>query len=130
MKPRVLADSGFFIGPARKRRAPFHLIEEYRDRYEFLTCGMVEFEVLRGIRDTRARQEATAHFAQLHYQPMKRSTWAHARDIAQRLDEQGTPIPPQDTIIAACALEARAAVLTNDQHFLRIPGLLVLPFSI
>jgi len=42
------------------------------------------------------------------------------------LDRQGIVLPAPDLIIAACALQADAAVLTADAHFRMIPGLDVL----
>lgn len=43
------------------------------------------------------------------------------------MDRQGHMIPLTDIVIAACALEEGAAVLTNDRHFELVPGLRVIP---
>ncbi|MGH2508516.1 MAG: type II toxin-antitoxin system VapC family toxin [Ktedonobacteraceae bacterium] len=45
-------------------------------------------------------------------------------DIRQRLTRQGTPIGPNDLLIAAHALALNLAVVTaNEREFSRVPGL-------
>lgn len=46
-------------------------------------------------------------------------------DIRRQLKAAGTPLPINDLWIAACAQEADAPLLTFDQDFQRIPGLLL-----
>ena len=43
--------------------------------------------------------------------------------IAVKLREQGTPIPTNDIWIAAQAMEQGAELITSDQHFDKISGL-------
>ena len=43
--------------------------------------------------------------------------------IATQLKQQGTPIPTNDIWIAAQAMEHGAEVITSDQHFEKINGL-------
>jgi predicted nucleic acid-binding protein len=58
--------------------------------------------------------------------PTTGRVWEHAARLARALEQRGTPIPAQDSLIAAHALQAGAAVLTLDTDYRRIPGLVVL----
>jgi len=124
MKKLVLVDSCIHI-KARRTDAYLDLFEPHPD-YEFATCGMVEFEVMRGITTPKGLAYAREQFDILRYLPTTRATWILAREIAQQLDRKGLPINAQDTIIAACAKEAGAAVFTHDKRFSEIVGLDVL----
>lgn len=48
--------------------------------------------------------------------------------IATQLKQQGTPIPTNDIWIAAQTLEHGAELITSDQHFERIMGLVYTTF--
>ena len=48
-------------------------------------------------------------------------------DLHHKLKSAGTPIPVNDLWIAAQAVEAGAFVVSYDEHFARIPGLLLWP---
>ncbi|KXU37691.1 hypothetical protein AXK11_00185 [Cephaloticoccus primus] len=54
------------------------------------------------------------------------STWDLVLKIATELERAGTRVLLPDLIIAACALEAGATVLTLDSDFSRIPDLKVI----
>ncbi len=45
--------------------------------------------------------------------------------ISAALKRQGTPIPTNDIWIAAQAMELGLELVTYDEHFLRIPGIVV-----
>lgn len=45
--------------------------------------------------------------------------------VLTSLRQAGTPVPTNDVWIAACALEHGLHLYTLDQHFTRIPGLLL-----
>jgi tRNA(fMet)-specific endonuclease VapC len=50
--------------------------------------------------------------------------------IALQLKQQGTPIPTNDIWIAAQTMELGAELITSDQHFERIKGLVYTIFKI
>jgi len=126
MKPLRLVDSNYFIAALRRGKDPFELLFELVDEAEFAICGMVRMEVLRGVRGARKLKLMKEKFALLTCLPICESTWDLASELLKNLEKTGRPIPVQDVIIAACALEARAAVVTADAHFRRIPRLEVL----
>jgi len=123
---RLLADSSFYIAALRKRKNPFRDFPERYPNSELLTCGMVMLEVLPGIRGPSILQATATAFADLTCVPTRPSTWALAQNVSRRLRETGKTINTQDIVIAACALEAGASVLTQDKDFLTIEGLSVI----
>jgi len=123
---RLLADSSFYIAALRKREDPFRAFLESYPHCELLTCGMVMLEVLPGIRGSQTLEQTSVAFAGLTCIPTQPSTWALAQSVSRKLRKAGTPINAQDIVIAACALEAGATVLTQDNDFLRIEGLNVI----
>ncbi|MCC6414881.1 MAG: PIN domain-containing protein [Opitutaceae bacterium] len=125
MEKLILPDSNIYIGAARSRLDPFELFSRHLDTCEFATCGMVMLEVCRGLRDAGLLRHFRERFAVMIFLPTTNAIWERAQQLAWSLDRQGVTLPAQDHIIAACALQAGATVLTHDQHFWSIPGLKV-----
>jgi len=126
MESAVLVDSSYFVRSQRQGRDPFTELGAFADRYEFFTCGMVTMEVLRGIHAAHRTQRYRTGFSVRICVPTTSRIWDLATDLSVTLDRKGTPIPPQDTLIAAHAIQAGVAVLTLDNDFRRIPALTVL----
>src|SRR5476649_2240965 len=122
----VLPDRNFYINRARAGLDPFVELAARTDEWEFATCGMVVLEVCRGRRDAGVRQRFQERFAIMLYVAAGNSVWERAGQLAWSLDRQGIVLRAPDLLIAACALQAKAAVLTADAHFQAIPGLRVL----
>ena len=126
MPSLVVPDSNFYIGRARLGRDPFSELHSFTDDWEFATCGMVVLEVCRGRRDPNVLRRFQERFSVMLYLATTSSTWERANALAWNLDRRGIVLPAQDLVIAACALNHDAAVLTADTHFLDVPGLRVL----
>lgn len=126
MAAAVLVDSNYYIRRLRHDGDPLLELEQMADRFDFMTCGMVVMEVCRGLQLEPQRRRYRTAFAVMNCIQTTSKVWDLATDIALALDRRGTPIPPQDSLIAAHALQAGAAVLTLDRDFRRIPGLTVL----
>jgi predicted nucleic acid-binding protein len=126
MAAAILVDSNYYIRRLRNDGDPLLELEQLADRFDFMTCGMVVMEVCRGLQLELQRRRYRAAFAVMNCIPTTNRTWDLATDLALALDRRGTPIPPQDALIAAHALQAGASVLTFDEHFARVPGLRVL----
>lgn len=126
MAAAVLVDNNYYIRRLRHDGDPLLELERLAERYSFLTCGMVVMEVCRGLQLEPQRRRYRAAFAVMNCIPTTSKVWDLATDISLALDRKGSPIPPQDSLIAAHALQAGAAVLTLDTDFRRIPGLTVL----
>jgi len=82
-------------------------------------------EVLCGIREPRVLEYITSQFESLPCLDMSKSTWALARELAWERERAGRRLGTPDIIIAACAIESGAAVLTRDKRFSEIPKLKV-----
>ena len=122
----VLPDSNVYIGAVRAGRDPFRQFGPAIENWEFVTCGMVVLEVCRGLRDPGVLQRFRERFAVMLYVATSNSAWERAAQLAWSLDRQGIVLPAQDLLIAACALQVGATVLTADAHFHEIPGLRVI----
>jgi predicted nucleic acid-binding protein len=122
----VLPDSNFFINRARTGVDPFVELASRVDDWEFATCGMVVVEVCRGRRDPAVFQRFRERFAVMIYIATGSSVWERAAQLAWSLDRRGVVLPAPDLLIAACALQADATVLTADAHFQEISGLRVI----
>jgi predicted nucleic acid-binding protein len=126
MAAAVLPDSNFYISRARAGADPFLELHAHADDWEFATCGMVLVEVCRGRRDPNVLRRFQEQFSIMLFIATGNSVWEEAARLAWTLDRKGVVLPAPDLLIAACALQANAAVLTTDLHFKQIPGLRVL----
>jgi predicted nucleic acid-binding protein len=126
MDQPILVDTNIYIRLLRQKRDPAAALFEHFDTVNLITCGMVQLEVLRGIRHDRTRERLSDFFATMQYVTTDHALWREAADLAFRADRAGFVIPNTDAFIAACAFRRGAAVLTADIDFQRIEGLAVL----
>ena len=123
MAGNILVDSSFFIDRLRAGHDPFEEFGEHMDTCDFFTCGMVKLEVLRGVKHKNAHQRMTDLMNCMFYVPTPNTVWERTERLAWELDRSGYVVKATDLIIAVCALEADATVLTLDADFDYIPGL-------
>ncbi|MCF8209110.1 MAG: type II toxin-antitoxin system VapC family toxin [Rhodoferax sp.] len=57
--------------------------------------------------------------------PLDIDVVSHYAQLRTQLEQKGTPIGPNDTLIAAHALALNATLVTADAEFSRVPGLIV-----
>lgn len=126
MASLVLPDSNFFIRSLREGADPFRLLEPHAATTEFITCGVVIAEVTRGLRAPSLRQRFEHGFSFMTCVATSATIWERTAQLAWTLDRQGNILHIPDLVIAACALEADATVLTFDVDFQKIPGLRVI----
>jgi predicted nucleic acid-binding protein len=122
----VLPDSNFYINCARAGVDPFVELVAHAETLEFATCGMVVIEVCRGRSNPTVLRRFRERFAIMSFIATGSSVWEQAAQLAWALDRRGVVLPAPDLLIAACALQAKAVVLTADAHFAEIPGLQVM----
>lgn len=122
----VLVDSSLFIQLLRQQRDPAVELTSRARRMDLATCGMVQVEVLRGVRVARLRDALRRFMSVMLYAATDFKTWDAVADMAWQLDRKGVTLPAQDLIIAACAQRLDAAVLTLDHHFNDIPNVRVI----
>lgn len=126
MAKLILPDSNIYIDAIRRGVDPFLSFADFIQEHEFCTCGMVMLEVCRGICEPDRLQKFRDRFAVMIYLPTTNAIWERAQHLAWSMDRQRLTIPAQDHVIAACALQTGATVLTHDKHFHGIPGLNVI----
>ncbi len=127
MTGSLLVDSSFYIDRLRKGKDPLDELAALSADWEIITCGVVIMEVCRGLRLPKARDRFLKAFSTMIMIPTTPKLWSKAMDLAWRLDREGKIVQVTDLVIAACALEVEAWVLTKDSDFQRIPGLDLLP---
>lgn len=92
-------------------------------RIEVVTCGVVLFELLQGIKNPDEETKVQNALQALPHLEMTRDLWIRAGQLAAKLRNTGHTLPLSDIIIATLALEHACAVMTIDHHFEIIPGL-------
>ena len=126
MAGRALVDSSFFIDRLRAGLDPLGELTAHSDEWEMLTCGVVVTEVLRGMKQKSAHRRMVDYMACMLYVPTLNAVWERVAKLAWELDRAGRVMQVTDLLIAVCALENDAAVLTLDADFGRVPGLRVI----
>lgn len=126
MAASVLVDSNVYIGLLRRGVDPVVALGDWIGSGDLAICGMVRMEVERGLRVEKIRKSLSAFFDVLINVPTSNKIWEEATETAWLLGRKGITLPAQDILIAECAAAIGAAVLTDDSHFVRIPGARVL----
>ncbi len=93
---------------------------------EVVTCGIVLFELLQGIKNPNEETMVQNALQALTCLEMTRDRWIRAGRLAANLRIDGHTLPLSDIIIATLALENDCSVMTIDRHFDIIPGLSIL----
>jgi predicted nucleic acid-binding protein len=123
MSATVLVDSNVFISLLRRGLDPVELLGDWIGNGDLATCGMVRMEVERGLKTDRIRRRIGSFFDVLINVPTTNKIWEQATETAWKLGRSGIALPAQDILIAACASEIGAAVLSDDKHFDEFAGL-------
>jgi predicted nucleic acid-binding protein len=89
--------------------------------------GVVRAEVLRGVKELRARAGIEEFFDIIPEIPCDAKLWRQVSHLGWNLARGGKWPPVTDLIIAASCLRVRATLISPDVHFRDIPGLTVVP---
>ncbi|MDO9198331.1 type II toxin-antitoxin system VapC family toxin [Rhodoferax sp.] len=93
---------------------------------QMCTSVVVQCELLFGLR-RRTHPRWQTHYERVlesvDVLPLESDIAAHYAQIRTALELAGTPIGPNDTLIAAHALALGATLVTADAEFTRVPGL-------
>ena len=123
MENGVLVDSSVYIHLLRKGVDPVAALQAEYGSIDIVTCGIIKVEVLRGIRNLKARTQMETFFSLCLNVPSHNSIWDSTVELAWALERSGQVIPATDILIAVSALHVGASVLTLDQHFSVVPRL-------
>ncbi len=117
----VLVDSSVWIEYLRRGRGElFDAVEVLLDESRALLCGMVEMEVIQGLRG-RDRDTVGEMFATLRYLETERRDYIAAGGRLRELRSRGITIPAADCLIGTLALRHDLPLLTLDRHFDHLP---------
>lgn len=124
MKPRVIVDTSAWIDFLRGTRSrDAGEVESLIRSDRAVTCGIIEAELLAGVRARREHDALKESLGGLVYVEVTRADWARTGELAAQLRARGKTIPLSDLLVAALALANDCRVLTRDNHFRHIPGL-------
>ena len=95
---------------------------------QMCTSIVVQCELLYGLTKKPSQRLQTAFDIQMNNRlvlPLDEAVTQHYARIRTHLERLGTPIGPNDTLIAAHALALDATLVSGDAEFRRVPGLRV-----
>jgi hypothetical protein len=109
----------------RAGRNPITILAFLLEQRLLISSGIIRIEVLRGIIKDKPKTQIIELFRLIPEIPIDNSIIVSAIDTAWELDRQGQVLPVTDILIASCAKQVGATVLTEDAHFEKIPDLKV-----
>jgi predicted nucleic acid-binding protein len=123
---RILPDTCAWIDFFRGRQTPLaEALGDSLTRVEVVTCGVVLYELLQGIKNQSEEVLVQNAFQALSHLEMTRDLWISAGRLSAKLRRDGHTLPFSDIVIAAVALDSGSAILTIDRHFEAVPGLVI-----
>lgn len=123
---RILPDTCAWIDFFRGRQTPLaEALGDSLTRVEVVTCGIVLYELLQGIKNQSEEVLVQNAFQALSHLEMTRELWISAGRLSAQLRSSGHALPFSDIMIAAIALDSGSAILTIDRHFEVVPGLVI-----
>lgn len=120
--------SDLMRGPASRAAASSRQAIQSGKVTAFCTSVVVQCELLFGLTKRPSDKLHAAYdieMSKLLVLPLTPDVATHYAQLRTQLDALGTPIGPNDALIAAHALAMNATLVTGDAEFLRVPGLRV-----
>jgi hypothetical protein len=114
---KILIDSSVWIDYFRKKNstvAPF--VNLLLDQDRVALCGMVELEILQGLRGKEQRLVQDL-FQELYFLEAQRDDFVSAGLLLNQLRSKGITIPSSDCLIAAQCIRHGFALYTLDHDF-------------
>lgn len=95
-----------------------------------VTCGVVLFELLQGIKNPKEETLVLSAFQAIQHLEMSDHLWIKAGQLSTNLRKKGHTLPLSDILIATLSLENHCSLLTVDRHFDVIPELTVITYAV
>jgi predicted nucleic acid-binding protein len=125
--PGVIVDTSVWVDYLRGIRNPAtDAVDRLLETGEALVCGVVEAELVSGLRTQSERTELMSLLEGCDFVEAQWLDWRRAGELAGQLRTRGRLLPLSDLVIAALAIGRGCAVLTADRHFQHIPGVTLL----
>jgi predicted nucleic acid-binding protein len=126
----VLVDSSAWIEYFRTGRGVISdLVDGLLQGGEASICGMIELEILQGLR-ARERERVSELFSALAYVETERRDYIFAGERLGDLRRQGITIPSADALIGALCIRHSVPLLTSDKHFDYLPEVERVPLAV
>lgn len=122
----IIVDSCYYITHLKRGIDFRQLLLPALRAGQLYNCGVVRAEVLRGISNHKFYAQVEAFFDIVPEIPTDAKLWRAVSLLSWEVARNGYSPPLTDFVIAACAMRARATVITYDKHFKQIPGISVL----
>ena len=120
----VMVDSAVYIDALRAGVDVRQQLLPYLANGLLYSCGVIRAEVLRGFKNRRLKEQMSAFFNIVPEVPTNAKFWQQAAELAWTLDRTSAGARPlTDIVIARCALQVDAVLVSSDRHFTGIPGL-------
>jgi tRNA(fMet)-specific endonuclease VapC len=119
---RMMVDADGVVAKCAERRMTSP------DAPELCTSIIVQCELAFGLKkrpSVRLQAALNAQLEGLIVLPLDQEVVTHYANLRSQLEALGTPIGPNDALIAAHALAINATLVSADAEFLRVPGLKV-----
>lgn len=126
MANRIMPDTCAWIDFFRGRPTKMaEMVEVAIVQGEVVTCGVVLYELLQGIKNKQEEVMVLQAFQAIPHLEMTTPIWIKAGQLSSQLRGSGQTLPLSDVVIATLAQEHSCSLLTVDRHFDAIPGNLV-----
>jgi len=120
----ILVDSAVYIDRLRAGHDIRQQLIPYLANGLLYNCGLIRAEVVRGFKDARLKAEMTAFFNIVPEVPTTARLWQQVAELGWSLGRTGGGSRPlSDILIARCAMQVDAVLISPDRHFEGIPGL-------
>jgi predicted nucleic acid-binding protein len=127
MENKILPDTCAWIDFFRSKPSLLgEKVEAALVQGEVVTCGVVLFELLQGIKSPREEALVLSAFQAVPHLEMTARLWIKAGRLLSQIRKKGHALPLSDIIIATLVQEHAYSLLTVDRHFDVIPGLAVI----
>lgn len=115
----ILVDTSVLI---RYLKTASPAIREIFANAECAICGVTRAEILHGARSAQDASDLRAALSAFIQLPIQENTWDHLGDLLALLRSRGLPMPFQDVLLAAIAINHSAEIWSYDAHFRAIQG--------
>ncbi|MCX7011954.1 MAG: PIN domain-containing protein [Candidatus Sumerlaeota bacterium] len=116
-----MVDTSIWIEYFRRGADPIRAdVNSLIDQDRIVLCGVVEMELLRGLRSHEAGRIKEA-FRAFRFVETLREDFVSAGERMGALRRKGVTIPSSDALIGAICVREGLALLTLDDHFKHLP---------
>jgi len=113
----ILIDTSAWVAFFRGHEPLASRVDAALDADEAALCGPVITEIRRGLVRPKDQRQVIPLLASCHLVPTPPDLWVAAGDLGSALRRKGVTVKTLDLLIAVCALQSGATILTSDSDF-------------